>query len=122
MWELEKSFRFEAAHTLDRSIEAEASRRIHGHSYRAVVALRGVADPERGMLIDLGVLEARLATVRAALDHRLLDAVEGLGPATLEHLSAWIWRALAPDVPALVRVSVHRDSLDECCSYFGPGA
>ena len=122
MWELTKSFRFEAAHTLERAIGAEASRRIHGHSYRVVVALRGVADPASGMVADLGALEVRLGGIRTALDHRLLDEVGGLGPATLENLGVWIWERLAGECPGLVRVSVHRDSLDECCSYFGPAA
>ena len=33
MYELSKQFRFEAAHTLKREIEAEGSRRVHGHSF-----------------------------------------------------------------------------------------
>ena len=118
MWEVTKSFRFEAAHTLARRVDAEGSRRIHGHSYRAVVTLRGTPDPATGMVVDLGALEQRLAAVRATLDHHMLDEVPELGPATLEHLCAFIWRALV-DLPGLARVTVHRDSLDESCSYAG---
>jgi 6-pyruvoyltetrahydropterin/6-carboxytetrahydropterin synthase len=120
MWELTKTFRFEAAHTLMRAVESEASRRIHGHSYRVVIAVRGKPDPQTGMLIDLGALEVQLAEARACLDHRLLDQVPDLGPATLENLSTWIWRQLVPVAPGLSRVTVHRDSLDESSSYFGP--
>jgi 6-pyruvoyltetrahydropterin/6-carboxytetrahydropterin synthase len=43
MFELSKQFRFDAAHTLERSIDTESSRRIHGHSYRAEVTVRGKA-------------------------------------------------------------------------------
>ncbi len=50
MFELSKQFRFDAAHTLDRSIDTESSRRIHGHSYRAEVTVRGRPDPVTGML------------------------------------------------------------------------
>jgi 6-pyruvoyl-tetrahydropterin synthase len=42
MFELSKQFWFDAAHTLNRSIDAESSRRIHGHSYRAEVTVRGI--------------------------------------------------------------------------------
>jgi hypothetical protein len=56
MYELSKQFRFEAAHTLQREVDAEPSRRIHGHSYRAEVVLRGVPDPQSGMMLDLGKL------------------------------------------------------------------
>ena len=122
MFELAKQFRFDAAHTLDRAVAAEPSRRVHGHSYRAEVTLRGEPDPASGMLVDLGLLERRLAAAREALDHRLLDEVPGLGPATLENLAAWIWRAVAPTCPGLARVSVFRDSAGDACSYFGPSA
>jgi len=120
MYELTKQFRFEAAHTLRRCVEAEASRRIHGHSYRAEVAVRGRPEPRSGMVIDLGLLERALAEAEAALDHRFLDEIADLGPATLENLAAWIWRRLAPSVAGLHRVTVHRDSSGDACSYFGP--
>lgn len=121
MFELTKQFRFEAAHTLRRKVDAESSRRIHGHSFRAEVAIRGEPDPESGMIVDLGVLERALSDIRADLDHHFLDDIADLGPATLENLSAWIWRRLAAATPGLVRVTVHRDSGGEACTYFGPG-
>jgi 6-pyruvoyltetrahydropterin/6-carboxytetrahydropterin synthase len=121
MYELSKQFRFEAAHTLQRVIDVEPSRRIHGHSYRAEVVLRGEPDPQSGMLMDLGLFARLIARVRDGLDHRFLDEVEGLGAATLENLSAWIWRNLEAECPALVRVTVYRDSEGDTCSYFGPG-
>ncbi len=119
MFELSKQFRFDAAHTLDRTVDVEPSRRIHGHSYRAEVTVRGAADPVSGMVVDLGLFERALATARDGLDHRFLDHVDGLGPATMENLSAWIWRAVAPVCPGLARVSVYREG--ETCTYFGPG-
>jgi 6-pyruvoyltetrahydropterin/6-carboxytetrahydropterin synthase len=119
MYELSKQFRFEAAHTLQRTIDAEPSRRIHGHSYRAEVFLRGKPDPLSGMLMDLGHLARMIGQVREALDHRFLDEISDLGPATMENLAAWIWRNLAEACPALVRVSVYRDSEGDACSYFG---
>ena len=123
MFELTKGFRFEAAHTLlSRAVDAEPSRRIHGHSYRAEVVVRGAPDPVTGMIIDLGVFERALVGVRDGLDHRFLDEVAGLGPATLENLAVWIWRGLAPVCAGLARVTVHRDSNEESCSYFGPGS
>ena len=96
MYELSKQFRFEAAHTLHRVIDAEPSRRIHGHSYRAEVFLRGEPDPQSGMIMDLGLFSRLIAQVRDGLDHRFLDEIEDLGAGTLENLSAWIWRKLAP--------------------------
>src|SRR6185437_647981 len=119
MYELSKEFRFDSAHTLDRMVDSEPSRRIHGHSYRAEVVIRGTPDPESGMVIDLGLLDQALREARDGLDHRFLDEINDLGPATMENLSAWIWRRLAPAVPALARVTVYRDSSGDTCVYFG---
>lgn len=44
MFELSKQFRSDVAHTLNRLIQNESSRRIHGHSYRAEVTVRGRHD------------------------------------------------------------------------------
>lgn len=120
MWELSKSFWFEAAHTLHRAIDTEPSRRIHGHSYRAEVTLRGSPAPETGMVVDFGLFNRALENVRDGLDHRFLDDIPDLGPATMENLSAWIWRRLEPVLPGLAAVTVRRDSTGETCRYLGP--
>ena len=119
MFELKKEFRFDAAHTLQRSINGEPSRRIHGHSYRAEVTIRGFPDPETGMILDLSRFELVLEDARQALDHRFLDEMNDLGPATMENLCVWIWRRLAPACPGLVKVEVLRDSTRDSCAYFG---
>ena len=122
MFELSKQFRFDAAHTLERAIQTESSRRIHGHSYRAEVTVRGRPDPATGMIVDLGMLEAAVLEAHEALDHRFLDEINDLGPPTMENLCAWIWQKLSPTIANLSRVSVHRDSSGETCVYFGPEA
>ena len=122
MFEISKQFWFEAAHTLEREVEAESSRRVHGHSYRAEVVLRGTPDPASGMVMDLTLLEAALGAARDGLDHRLLDEVPDLGPATMENLAVWIWRTVAPRCAGLARVTVYRDSSRDTVSYYGPQA
>lgn len=120
MFELTKEFRFDSAHTLRRVVETESSMRIHGHSYRAEVTIRGRPDPQSGMIVDTTIFDGLLADARDALDHRLLDEINDLGPATMENLSAWIWRRLSPSLPGLVKVQVHRDSTRDSCTYWGP--
>ena len=119
MFELSKEFRFDAAHTLERVVGTESSRRIHGHSYRAEVVLRGLPDPETGMIMDLGLFEHALEGAREGLDHWFLDEIDDLGPGTMENLSIWIWRKMEPLCPRLWRVTVRRDSDQSACSYFG---
>jgi 6-pyruvoyltetrahydropterin/6-carboxytetrahydropterin synthase len=120
MYELSKQFRFDAAHTLTRVIDTESSLRIHGHSYRAEVTLRGKPDVATGMIIDLGLLERALEDAREALDHHFLDQINDLGPATMENLSAWIWRRISPAIgDQLAKVSVFRDSSGDACTFYG---
>ena len=90
MWELTKSFRFEAAHALPGTTLGAASEEIHGHSFRAEVTVRGRPDPATGMVLDLGLLEQSMDEVRKMLDHKLLNNVDALGPPTLENLSRFV--------------------------------
>lgn len=119
MWELTKSFRFEAAHAIHGTTLGPASEEIHGHSFRAEVAIRGVPDPKTGMIVDLGVVEQNIAAVRQMLDHKLLNRIEALGVPTLENLARFIFERVQP-AGAVTRVTVYRDSSNEACSYFAP--
>jgi 6-pyruvoyltetrahydropterin/6-carboxytetrahydropterin synthase len=118
MWELTKSFRFEAAHTLHHTTLGVVSEEIHGHSYRADITIRGIPDRETGMIVDLGVLEERLADIRSGLDHKHLNKINALGIPTLEHLARFIWDHVQ-DAGLVTRVTVFRDSCGESCSYQG---
>lgn len=113
--ELSQRFFFEAAHTLNRSIETEGSRRIHGHTYEAEVTVEGQPDATSGMLIDLGSLRSEIARVREMLDHRLLDEVQDLGPATIENLCAFIRKQLEDSVPGLCAVMIERRASGDRC-------
>src|ERR1700752_1078419 len=119
MWELTKSFRFEAAHALAGTTLGAASEEIHGHSFRAEISIRGTPDPNTGMVLDLGLLDQSVADVRKVLDHKLLNRIEALGQPTLENLSRFIWERLQ-HAGQITRVSVHRDSCNESCTYYGP--
>ncbi|MFT4099603.1 MAG: 6-carboxytetrahydropterin synthase [Burkholderiaceae bacterium] len=115
-YELRQSFFFDAAHTLQRRIEADASRRIHGHTYHVDVCVSGPKDPASGMVVDLGFVRAAIARLRDRLDHRLLDEVDGLGPPTLENLCAFIWAELDPEVARLSAVTVRREGIGDGCT------
>ena len=121
MWEVTKSVNFEAAHALADTSLGAAGEEIHGHSFRAEVAIRGVPDQGTGMVMDLGLVEQALEEVRRALDHRFLNKVEGLGVPTLENLARFVWDRVAP-CGGVARVTIYRDSCGESCSYFGSEA
>jgi len=115
-FEVSQRFFFDAAHTLQRDIEREGSLRVHGHTYYAEVTVAGPRDPVSGMVVDLGLVRMQVAQVREQLDHRMLDEVPELGPATLENLCAFIWRNLEIRLPGLSQVRVWRDSVGDSCT------
>lgn len=114
LYELSQRFFFESAHTLRRDIEAEGSRRVHGHTYEAEVTVRGTPNA-MGMVMDLGHLRAAIAGVRERLDHHFLDEVPGLGVPTLENLCLYIREQLAPTFPGLCAVSIQRQASGDRC-------
>ena len=117
MFELSQTFTFDAAHTLKRAVapeEAAGSRRIHGHTYTAEVAVRGERLPDTGMVMDLSRLREVVAGIRAQLDHHLLDEVAGLGTPTLENLCVFIYAQVHQQLPQVSSVSVSRAAGDRC--------
>lgn len=115
IFELSQTFYFEAAHSLERRIDAEPSRRIHGHTYHAEVVLAGPLSAESGMVIDLGVFRKEIERVRAMLDHRFLDEVHGIGPATLENLCAYLVDQFKDILPQLSHVAIERPASGDKC-------
>lgn len=113
---LTQGFYFEAAHTLERAVDADASRRIHGHTYDGEVTVRGVPDGKSGMVVDLAVLRLAIESTRDKLDHRFLDEVQGLSVPTLEGLCAFIATDLYERFgDALVSVRVGRKASGDSC-------
>jgi 6-pyruvoyltetrahydropterin/6-carboxytetrahydropterin synthase len=116
--ELVKDFRFEAAHWLPNVPEGHKCRRMHGHSFRGEVAVRGQVDPRTGWLIDFADLKRAVDPIVARLDHYLLNEIEGLENPTSESLAVWIWAHLAPSVPLLSRITIE-ETCTSRCHYFG---
>ncbi len=115
IFELSQRFYFEAAHTLHRNYEAEGSIRIHGHTYEAEVTISGSLDPVTGMVADLGQLKEEIDRVRSMLDHRFLDEIEELGPATLENLAVFIRNQMRNRFSNLTAVMVERRVSGDRC-------
>lgn len=115
-----KEFHFEAAHFLPSAPPGHANARVHGHSFRVRVTVDGEPDAETGLVMHLEDLESALENAREALDHRLLNEVEGLAAPTLERVTVWLWDRLHNRLPGLAEIEVARDSCHEGCLYRGP--
>jgi len=73
-----KSFVFDAAHWLPHVPEGHKCGRMHGHTYRVILAVEGDLDPRLGWVEDFGTLKDAFAPLLARLDHRCLNEIEGL--------------------------------------------
>jgi 6-pyruvoyltetrahydropterin/6-carboxytetrahydropterin synthase len=120
-------FRFEASHVLRRDDWSEAENaavfgncaRLHGHSYRLCVTLRGPIDPETGMVMNFTDLK-RMVRERVVhrLDHQHLnDVVSGL--TTAENLLYWIADQLLGPIPTDQLVRIELWETTTCCSFLG---
>ena len=117
--ELSYRFGFDAAHYFAHFPAGHRNHGVHGHSFQVEVAVRGEADPRTGFIIDFAQLEEACGELRGALDHRVLNEVEGLGKPSLENLCLFVWKELRPRFPQLARVTVRRDSIGQSCTYTG---
>jgi 6-pyruvoyltetrahydropterin/6-carboxytetrahydropterin synthase len=115
-----KEFTFEAAHFLPSAPPGHPNSRVHGHSFRVRVTLDGEPDEKTGLVMHLDDVEAALADVHEALDHRFLNEVEGLSQPTLERITMWLWDRLHNRLPGLAEIEIARDSCREGCIYRGP--
>lgn len=119
--ELVKDFRFEAAHFLPNVPEGHRCRRVHGHSFKGEVAVRGPVDPRLGWVMDFADLKTVVDPIVNRLDHYLLNDIAGLDNPTSEMLAVWIWNELAPKLPLLVRVTIE-ETCTSRCHYTGVGS
>lgn len=94
MFEISKDFAFEAAHSLPHLPTGHKCRRLHGHSYRFRVVVRGELD-ERGFVLDYAEIKAAVEPLLKRLDHQTLDEVLDFHT-TAENLARWLFDMLAP--------------------------
>lgn len=120
MIEISKQFYFDAAHYMPHMAEGHAYRQMHGHSFKAQIAIQGQPDPQTGWVMDFDALDQVIEAVRKELDHRTLNDIEGLAAPTLENICVWLWQRLANRLPGLARITLSRESVGQSCTYTGP--
>lgn len=84
---ISKQFRFEAAHFLPHVHAGHKCGRMHGHSYRVTIEVRGEVRAD-GMVMDFADISAAWGPIAKALDHRLLNDI--IDNPTSENLALWI--------------------------------
>ena len=115
MIEIKKRYRFEAAHWLPKTPEGHKCHRLHGHNFVVEMSFIGQVGDD-GMLMDFAVITEAWNTIKALVDHRLLNDIEGLGNPTSEVLAVWIWHRMVALIPSLAAVEVKEN--DDCGSIY----
>lgn len=117
--ELSKSYTFDAAHFLPKVPDGHKCKRIHGHTFRFKLYLRGKKDPELGWLVDFGDVTKKVKPILDNyLDHNFLNAIPGLSNPTSENIAIWLWDKLVDDIPLLYKITVH-ETCTSACTYIG---
>lgn len=87
---LRREFKFDAAHNL---VQYHGKcEKLHGHTYRLEVALKGEPDSE-GMVLDFTELKKTVRElVLSKLDHAYINDV--IAQPTAEYIAVWIFKTL----------------------------
>ena len=113
-----KVFTCEAAHRLTGANVPEKCARLHGHSFRIEVWLRGPVGTDTGWVMDFADVACAFRPIYEQLDHHYLNEIEGLSNPSAENLALWIWHRLRPSLPMLSKIVVH-DTCTSGCIYQG---
>lgn len=109
-----KVFNIEAAHRLPNVPAGHKCARLHGHSFRVELHVRGPVGSDTGWVMDFADVKGAFAPLYEQLDHHYLNEVPGLENPTSENLSRWVWRRLKPLLPALSKVIVNETCTSGC--------
>ena len=109
-----KVFTIEAAHRLPNVPPGHKCARLHGHSFRVEIHLRGELGDETGWVMDFSDVKTAFQPLYDQLDHYYLNDIEGLENPTSERLSIWVWDRLKPVLPLLSEVVVYETCTSGC--------
>jgi 6-pyruvoyltetrahydropterin/6-carboxytetrahydropterin synthase len=111
--EIFKVFTFEAAHRLPHVPAGHKCGRLHGHSFRVEVHVRGAVGKDTGWVMDFADIKEAFNPLYEQLDHYYLNEIEGLANPTSENLARWLWERLSHTLP-LSKITVSETCTSGC--------
>ncbi len=113
-FELKQHFQIESARSLPHLPKTHPCSRVHGHSFKIILTLKGPLDPVLGWVQDYHEISENFKPLLQKLDHNLLNEIKGLENPTSENLALWIFNGLKPVLPLLTRVTICETPTTEC--------
>jgi len=101
--DLHCDFHYEAAHWLPHVAPDHQCHRMHGHSYRLTVTIRGPIQPD-GFVTDFATIKTIVGKTIDQLDHTCLNDL--IPNPTCELQLAWICDEIAARLPLLHRLTL----------------
>jgi 6-pyruvoyltetrahydropterin/6-carboxytetrahydropterin synthase len=111
---ISKDFEFEAAQSLPHFPAGHKCKQIHGHSFKITVSIRGVVNPQTGILRDHAEISNAVQPLIEQLDHTYLNDIPGLQNPTIENMALWFWKQLTPSLPELYEITIHETPRARC--------
>jgi 6-pyruvoyltetrahydropterin/6-carboxytetrahydropterin synthase len=103
-YEITKSFRFEAAHSLPHLPPNHQCHRLHGHSYGVLVGVSGPVGKEHWVQ-DYADIAKHVWPIIRRMDHQNLNDIIVM-PTTAENIALYLWEHLENSLPLLSRIEV----------------
>lgn len=113
-FELKSHFQIESARFLPKLPQGHPCARMHGHSFKIILTLRGPLDPQVGWVQDYHEINEIMRPLLVRLDHRVLNEVDGLDNPTSELLAQWIFNRAQKNLPLLKSVTIMETPSTEC--------
>jgi 6-pyruvoyltetrahydropterin/6-carboxytetrahydropterin synthase len=114
MNEIFKEFTFESAHRLPNVPDGHKCKRLHGHSFRIAIYVKGDVDPHTGWVMDFADIKKAFQPILERLDHHYLNDIPHLENPTSENIARWVWDELKPALPSLSRIVLHETCTSGC--------
>lgn len=112
--EIFKAFTIEAAHRLPNVPQGHKCARLHGHSFRIEIHVRGPVDETTGWVMDFADIKEAFRPLHDQLDHSYLNDIDGLANPTSENLARWVWKRLRPTLPDISKVVIGETCTSGC--------
>jgi len=109
MFELKKSFTFEASHRLAHHNGKCAQ--LHGHSYTLKIRVRKDSliseGSSKNMVVDFGDISVLVKPlIEKFLDHHDLNETLGTDSPSAEFIARWVYQRLKPCIPGVYSVTI----------------
>jgi 6-pyruvoyltetrahydropterin/6-carboxytetrahydropterin synthase len=114
LFELKSHFQIESARFLPKLPETHPCSRMHGHSFKIILTLRGPLDHQIGWVQDYHEINEVMRPVLGEIDHRVLNEVSGLENPTSEILAKWIFERAKVKLTLLKSVTIMETPSTEC--------